>query len=254
MINVREMTKVALITGASRGIGRATALMLAEQGYAIGINYLSDKTAAESLLKEVRSRATKAVLLQADVASEEQVVAMFEQLDRELGTPNVLVNNAGILRQQASLLELDQARMNDIIQVNLIGSMLCAREVVKRMSTKHGGVGGAIVNVSSIAAKTGSPNEYLDYAASKGAIDSFTRGLASEVADQGIRVNAVRPGFIETQMHADGGEPERVARLASSIPMQRGGKADEVAAAICFLLSDQAAYISGTFLDVAGGR
>ncbi len=248
------MTKVALITGASRGIGRATALMLAEQGYAIGINYLSDKTAAESLLKEVRSRATKAVLLQADVASEEQVVAMFEQLDRELGTPNVLVNNAGILRQQASLLELDQARMNDIIQVNLIGSMLCAREVVKRMSTKHGGVGGAIVNVSSIAAKTGSPNEYLDYAASKGAIDSFTRGLASEVADQGIRVNAVRPGFIETQMHADGGEPERVARLASSIPMQRGGKADEVAAAICFLLSDQAAYISGTFLDVAGGR
>jgi len=210
------MTKVALITGASRGIGRATALMLAEQGYAIGINYLSDKTAAESLLKEVRSRATKAVLLQADVASEEQVVAMFEQLDRELGTPNVLVNNAGILR--------------------------------------HGGVGGAIVNVSSIAAKTGSPNEYLDYAASKGAIDSFTRGLASEVADQGIRVNAVRPGFIETQMHADGGEPERVARLASSIPMQRGGKADEVAAAICFLLSDQAAYISGTFLDVAGGR
>jgi len=254
LINVREMTKVALITGASRGIGRATALMLAEQGYAIGINYLSDKTAAESLLKEVRSRATKAVLLQADVASEEQVVAMFEQLDRELGTPNVLVNNAGILRQQASLLELDQARMNDIIQVNLIGSMLCAREVVKRMSTKHGGVGGAIVNVSSIAAKTGSPNEYLDYAASKGAIDSFTRGLASEVADQGIRVNAVRPGFIETQMHADGGEPERVARLASSIPMQRGGKADEVAAAICFLLSDQAAYISGTFLDVAGGR
>ena len=248
------MNKVLLITGASRGIGAATARLAALQGYRLCINYRSQRDAAEALLRDIQQQGAQAIVHQADVSDEKQVVRMFEQIDQQLGTLTALVNNAAVLDTQTSLEQISAARLQRILATNVIGSFICAREAVKRMSTRHGGRGGAIVNVSSGAAKSGSPHEYIDYAASKGAIDTMTVGLAREVAEQGIRVNAVRPGFIYTDMHADGGEPERVERVKQWVPMKRGGQPQEVARAILWLLSDEASYTTGSFIDVSGGR
>lgn len=249
-----KQPKIALITGGSRGIGAATARVLAAQGYYLCINYRGNHDAAAELQQELLQVTEKVVIKQADIAIEAQVVELFEFIDRELGTITALVNNAGILRQQRRLQDLTAERINQILQTNVTGSFICAREAVKRMSTALGGQGGAIVNVSSAASYTGAPREYVDYAASKGAMDSMTKGLSLEVAAEGIRVNSVRPGCIYTQMHADGGEAGRVDRLAPLIPMQRGGKPEEVANAIAWLLSDEASYATGTFIDLAGGR
>lgn len=249
-----QTKKVALVTGGSRGIGAATCLALAHQGYQVGINYLSQDNAAKRLLAQIQEMGGKAVLLKADVAQEPEVARMFDRLDAELGLIDVLVNNVGILFPQASLLDLSAERIVKVLQTNVLSAFLCSQYASRRMSTTLGGRGGAIVNVSSAAARTGSPHEYLDYAASKGAIDTFTKGLSLELAQQGIRVNCVRPGFIDTEIHASGGDPQRVARLAPNIPLGRGGQPSEVAEAICFLASDAASYITGSFLDVAGGR
>ncbi|MGB1297599.1 MAG: SDR family oxidoreductase [Psychrobium sp.] len=249
-----KQPKIALITGGSRGIGAATARVLAAQGYYLCINYRGNHDAAAELQQELLQVTEKVVIKQADIAIEAQVVELFEFIDRELGTITALVNNAGILRLQCRLQDLTAERINQILQTNVTGSFICAREAVKRMSTALGGQGGAIVNVSSAASYTGAPREYVDYAASKGAMDSMTKGLSLEVAAEGIRVNSVRPGCIYTQMHADGGEAGRVDRLAPLIPMQRGGKPEEVANAIAWLLSDEASYATGTFIDLAGGR
>ena len=246
--------KVALITGASRGIGAATARLLGERGFDIAINYHQDKASAESLLLELQSTNIKAIAIQADVADESQVLDLYNTVDQQLGRLSVLINNAGILKQQTTMLGLTAERINQIFATNVTGYFLCAREAIKRMSSKAGGAGGVIINVSSVAAKTGSPFEYIDYAASKGAIDTMTRGLSVELAAENIRVNAVRPGFINTDMHADGGEPNRIERLRSVIPMARGGEATEVASAIAWLVSDEASYVTGSFIDVAGGR
>lgn len=246
--------KIMLITGGSRGIGAATAVLAATRGYDVGVNYRSDKAAAESVASAVRAAGGKAVTLQADVADESQVMTMFGELDATLGRLDVLVNNAGILERQARVEALDADRLARILATNVIGSFVCAREAVRRLSTRHGGNGGAIVNVSSVAARLGSPGEYVDYAASKGAMDTMTIGLAAEVAGEGIRVNAVRPGFIYTDMHASGGEPGRVDRVKHAVPLQRGGTAEEVAAAILWLASDEAAYSTGAFIDIAGGK
>lgn len=248
------MDKILLITGASRGIGAATARLAAARGYRICINYHHQQAAAESVLHDIHQLGAEAIALKADISDETQVLQLFEQLDQRLGRLTALVNNAGILETQTSLEHIDAPRLQRILGTNVIGSFICAREAVKRMSTAHGGNGGAIVNLSSAAARTGSPNEYVDYAASKGAIDSMTIGLAREVAEQGIRVNAVRPGFIYTEMHAAGGEPERVDRVKQWVPMQRGGQPEEVARAILWLLSDEASYTTGSFIDVSGGR
>jgi NAD(P)-dependent dehydrogenase (short-subunit alcohol dehydrogenase family) len=248
------MMHTTLITGGARGIGAATARLLARQGHRLGIGYLRHETEAQALVDAIRAEGGDAIALQADIADEAQVLALFERLDRELGPLTGLVNNAAILLPQGRIETLDAARINRILATNVTGSILCAREAVKRMALRHGGRGGAIVNVSSAAARLGSPGEYLDYAASKGAIDTLTRGLALEVADDGIRVNAVRPGFIATDMHADGGDPDRIERIRASIPMKRGGRPEEVAEAIAWLLSDAASYMTGGFLDVAGGR
>ena len=248
------MSKVALITGASRGIGRATALLLARQGYAVGVNYLKDETAAQQVVAEIASLGGRALALRADIADESQVVAMFATLDATLGPLDALVNNAGILFRQASIEQLTAERINKVLTTNVTGYFLCCREAVKRMAQRHGGKGGAIVNVSSAAARLGAPGEYVDYAASKGAVDTLTTGLSLEVAAQGIRVNCVRPGFIYTDMHASGGEPGRVDRVKSGLPMQRGGSPEEVAEAIAFLLSDAASYVTGSFIEAAGGR
>lgn len=248
------MKKVVLVTGASRGIGRATALLLAEQGYAVGINYRQDEAAAEQVVAQIRALGGKAQALQANVAEEAEVVAMFAKLDATLGPINALVNNAGILFQQASIEQLTAERINNVLATNVTGYFLCCREAVKRMALRHGGQGGAIVNVSSVAARLGAPWEYVDYAASKGAVDTLTTGLSLEVAAQGIRVNAVRPGLIYTEMHASGGEPGRVDRVKAALPMQRGGQPEEVAQAIAWLLSDAASYVTGSFIDAAGGR
>ncbi len=246
--------KVALITGASRGIGAATARVLAHDGYAVAVNYLQNRAAADSVVEELKSFGARAISVQADVADEASVLALFSQVDEELGVISALVNNAGILEQQMRVEEMTAKRINRVLQTNVTGSFLCCRAAIKRMSTARGGVGGNIVNLSSMAAQLGSANEYVDYAASKAAVDAMTRGLALEVADQGIRVNAVRPGLIETDMHASGGEPGRVERLKGSIPMQRGGTAEEVAEAIAWLLSDKASFTTGSFIDVSGGR
>ena len=239
-----------LVTGGSRGIGAATARLAAQRGYAVCINYLQDRAAAE----QVAASLPKAIAVQADIGIERDVVRLFETIDRELGPLSALLNNAATLETQMRLDQMDAARMQRMFSTNTIGTMLCAREAVRRMSSRHGGPGGAIVNVSSGAARSGSPGEYVDYAATKGAIDTFTVGLASEVAGEGIRVNAVRPGFIYTAMHAKGGEPGRVDRVKTMVPMRRGGQPEEVAAAILWLLSEEASYVTGTILDVSGGR
>lgn len=248
------MSKVMLITGASRGIGAATARLAAAGGYALCLNFRQRQDAAEELLEELRGNGARAIAVEADVADESQVGRLFETLDTEFGRIDVLVNNAGMLEGQMRLESMDKARLERVFAVNVFGSFLCAREAVKRMSTRHGGSGGAIINVSSIAAKLGSPNEYIDYAAAKGAIDSMTLGLAKEVAAEGIRVNAVRPGVIHTEIHASGGEPDRIERVKSSVPMGRGGDANEVAEAILWLASNKASYTCGALLDVSGGR
>lgn len=248
------MSKVAIVTGASRGIGAATAVLAARAGYAVCVNYRSSAAAANAIVAGIAASGGRAIALQADVASELDVVRLFRTVDRELGAVTALVNNAGILEHQMRVESMTADRVARVFATNVTGSIICAREAVQRMSTKRGGAGGSIVNVSSMAARLGSPNEYVDYAASKGAIDTFTVGLAKEVAGEGIRVNAVRPGLIDTQMHASGGEPGRIERLKSAVPMQRGGEAEEVAKAILWLLSDDASYTTGTFIDVSGGR
>lgn len=246
--------KVALVTGASRGIGAATARLAAARGYAVCVNYRRSRDAAEAVVEDVRRAGRRAVAVAADVSREEDVVRLFDVCDRELGPPVALVNNAGILERQMRVEAMDAGRLERVLATNVIGAFLCAREAVRRMSTRHGGSGGAIVNVSSGAARWGSPGEYVDYAASKGAIDTFTVGLALEVADEGIRVNAVRPGFIDTDIHASGGEPGRIKRVQGSVPMKRGGQPEEVARAILWLISDEASFTTGSFIDIAGGR
>ncbi|KRW64958.1 sugar dehydrogenase [Pseudomonas sp. TTU2014-105ASC] len=248
------MSRVMLITGASRGIGAATARLAAHQGYALCLNYHQREDAVKQVLEQVHAAGASAITVKADVADESQVLQMFEVIDREFGQLDVLVNNAGMLEQQMRLEQMDAARWTRVLGANVIGSFLCAREAIKRMSTQHGGQGGSIINLSSIAARLGAPGEYIDYAAAKGAIDSMTVGLAREVAGEGIRVNAVRPGVIHTEIHASGGEPDRIERVKSSVPMGRGGQAEEVAEAILWLASEHASYTTGALLDVSGGR
>lgn len=245
--------KVAVITGGSRGIGAATARMFSQKGYAVCINYKSKVEPAKKLAQEIIALGGRCIIVQADVSKEEDVKRLFSTVDTELGALSVLVNNAGILKSQSRLTELSAERINAILTNNVTSYFLCCREAVKRMSTTTGGNGGAIVNVSSAASRTGSPNEYIDYAASKGAIDTLTKGLSLEVAAENIRVNCVRPGLIYTDMHADGGEPDRIERLKHKIPMQRGGQAEEVAEAIYWLASDKSSFSTGNFLDLAGG-
>jgi len=249
-----NIERVAIVTGSSRGIGAATAKLLAKDGYRICVNYRSDETAANAIVRELASCGTTAIAVQADVGREDDTVRLFEIADQKLGPITALVNNAGIVLPQMRVEEMAASRINQMFATNVTGAFLCCREAVKRMSTKHGGRGGSIVNVSSAASRIGAAGEYVDYAASKGAIDTLTRGLSLEVAAEGIRVNCVRPGFIHTDMHASGGEPNRVDRLAESIPMKRGGTPEEVAHSIVWLLSDDASYITGTFIEAAGGR
>jgi NAD(P)-dependent dehydrogenase (short-subunit alcohol dehydrogenase family) len=248
------MEKVVLVTGGSRGIGAATARLAAQRGYAVCVNYLRNESAARELVESIEREGGRAIALAADVAIEAEVVRLFEQLDAVLGPVTALVNNAGILEQQMRVEAMDAARWQRVFATNVIGAFVCAREAGRRMSTKYGGTGGAIVNVSSRASVLGGANEYVDYAASKGALDSFTIGLAQEVATEGIRVNAVRPGVIYTDIHASGGEPQRVERVKTAVPMKRGGQPEEVAEAILWLLSEEASFVTGTFLDVSGGR
>jgi NAD(P)-dependent dehydrogenase (short-subunit alcohol dehydrogenase family) len=245
---------VLLVTGGSRGIGAATARLAGSRGYAVAVNYRSNRVAADAVVRDIEHSGGRAIAIRADVSSEADVCRLFEEVDRGLGMLTALVNNAGILETQMRLETMTAERVNRVFSTNVTGAFLCAREAVRRMSTARGGRGGAIVNVSSGAARLGSPGEYVDYAASKGAIDTMTIGLAREVAEEGIRVNAVRPGFIYTDMHASGGEPARVDRVKAFVPMKRGGHAEEVARAILWLLSDEASYSTGTFVDVTGGK
>jgi len=246
--------KVLLVTGGSRGIGAATALLAAQQGWTVAVNYTAQSLAADEVVHTIRTSGGSALAVQADVADEAQVLRMFETVDAQLGRLTGLVNNAGVVDMKARVDEMSVARWRRMFDINVIGSMLCAREAVRRMSTRHGGAGGSVVNVSSAASRLGSPGQYVDYAAAKGAIDAFTIGLAKEVAAEGVRVNAVRPGLIETEIHASGGLPNRVNELKHQVPMQRGGTADEVAQAIVWLLSDSASYTTMSLLDVSGGR
>ena len=248
------MNPVVLITGGSRGIGAATALLAAQRGYDVAVNFTRDEAAAEAVVAGVRSAGRRAFAVRADVGVEAEVVAMFNAVDRELGPLRGLVNNAGIVDVAQRVDQMSAERLTRMMQINIVGSIVCAREALRRMSTRHGGAGGAIVNLSSAAAKLGAPGQYVDYAASKGAIDTFTLGLAREVAAEGVRVNAVRPGIIETEIHASGGEPDRAAQMAPLVPMKRAGSADECAAAIVWLLSAEASYTTGAVLDVTGGR
>jgi len=245
---------VILITGGSRGIGAATARLAAKQGYNVVLSYVASESDALSVVAEVEATGRQAVAFKADCADPEQITQLFEQVDQRFGRIDVLVNNAGVLFQQSRLEDLSFERIRHTFAVNTIGPMLCAQQAAKRMAYRHGGKGGSVINVSSIAAKLGSPNEYVDYAASKGALETFTTGFAKEVAREGIRVNCVRPGHIYTEMHASGGEPDRVDRLKDSIPMGRGGQAEEVARAILWLASSEASFITGTFLDASGGK
>jgi len=248
------LDKVLLVTGGSRGIGAATALLAAKRGYAVAVNYTSNSLAADEVVRAIRAEGGTAITVQADVGDEAQVLAMFDKVDAKLGRLTALVNNAGIVDMQARVDEMSVARLERMMRINVIGSFVCAREAVRRMSTKHGGQGGMIVNLSSAAARLGSPGQYVDYAASKGAIESLTIGLAKEVAEEGIRVNAVRPGLIDTDIHASGGMPDRAFQLAPTVPMKRTGSAEEVAQGIVWLLSDDSSYVTGTTLDVTGGR
>ena len=248
------MNQVVLVTGGSRGIGASTARLAAERGYAVCITYKANRTAAESVVDSIVHKGGKAIALAGDVGVEADVMQVFERIDATFGRLTALVNNAGILERQMRVDAMPLDRLHRVFTTNVVGSFLCAREAVRRMSTKRGGSGGAIVNLSSAAARLGGPGEYVDYAASKGAIDTFTIGLAKEVAAEGIRVNAVRPGVIYTDIHASGGEPNRVERVKSAVPMLRGGDADEVARAILWLLSGESSYTTGSFVDVSGGR
>ena len=245
---------VLIVTGASRGIGAATTLLAAAQGWAVAVNYHANSLAADEVVRCIRAQGGRAMAVKADVAVEADVLRLFEQVDAKLGTLTGLVNNAGVVDVATRVDAMSVERLERQWRTNVLGSFVCAREAVRRMSTAHGGSGGSIVNVSSVAARLGAPGQYVDYAACKGAIDTFTVGLAREVADEGIRVNAVRPGIIDTDIHASGGQPDRAQRLASSIPMQRPGQADEIAQAIVWLLGSGASYTTGALLDVTGGR
>ena len=248
------MQQVLLVTGGSRGIGAASALLAARQGWAVAVNYTANAGAAGAVVAQIRAEGGSAIAVQADVAQEEQVLSMFAEVDAKLGRLTGLVNNAGVVDVSSRVQDMGVARLRRMFDINVIGSMVCAREAVRRMSTANGGSGGAIVNLSSAAARLGAPGQYVDYAATKGAIDAFTIGLAKEVAAEGIRVNAVRPGLIETEIHASGGLPDRVRDLAHLVPMQRGGTAQEVAEAIVWLLSPAASYATMSLLEVSGGR
>jgi len=248
------MDKVLIVTGGSRGIGAATARIAGRRGYAVCVNFLKNKVAAKQIVDKINADGGQAIAVGADISKEEEVLELFSTVDDSLGKISALVNNAGILESQMRIEDMDSKRLNRVFLTNITGSILCAREAVKRMSIKNGGNGGTIVNLSSAAARLGSPGEYIDYAASKGAIDTFTRGLAQEVAEEGIRVNAVRPGVIETDIHASGGEPGRVERIKDTIPLKRGGKPEEVARAIMWLLSSESSYTTGALLEVSGGR
>ncbi|QVL20928.1 SDR family oxidoreductase [Pseudomonas qingdaonensis] len=248
------MDNVIIITGAGRGIGAATALAAARAGYRICINYLADDASAHRVLEQVRALGAEAITVRADVSVEDEIIQLFQRVDKELGLVTALVNNAGTIGHQSRVEEMSEFRLLKLMKTNVVGPMLCARHALQRMSTRHGGPGGAIVNVSSVAARLGSPNEYVDYAASKGALDTFTLGLAKEVAGEGVRVNGVRPGYIFTDFHALSGDAERVHKLEPGIPMGRGGQAAEVAEAILWLLSDKASYTTGSFIDLGGGR
>ncbi|MDP2450180.1 MAG: SDR family oxidoreductase [Polaromonas sp.] len=248
------MSNIVLITGGSRGIGAATALQAARAGYAVAVNYSANSLAADEVVRQIRQGGGTAITVQADVAKESQVLAMFEKVDAKLGRLTALVNNAGVVDQTSRVDGMSVARLKRMFDINVIGTMVCAREAVKRMSTRYGGAGGAIVNVSSVAARLGAPGQYVDYAAAKGAVDVFTIGLAKEVAAEGIRVNAVRPGIIDTDIHASGGLPDRARDLAPQVPMQRAGSADEVAQGIVWLLGNTSSYTTGALLDIGGGR
>jgi NAD(P)-dependent dehydrogenase (short-subunit alcohol dehydrogenase family) len=248
------MNKVLLVTGGSRGIGAATALLAAQNGWSVAVNYTANSLAADEVVRQIRASGGQAMSVQADVADEAQVLRMFEHIDAKFGRLSGLVNNAGVVDVKARVDEMSVARWKRMFDINVIGSMVCAREAVRRMSTRHGGEGGSIVNVSSAASRLGAPGQYVDYAAAKGAIDAFTIGLAKEVAAEGVRVNAVRPGLIETEIHASGGLPNRVKELQHLVPAQRGGTAQEVAEGIVWLLSDSASYTTMSFLDISGGR
>ena len=248
------MSEVVMITGAIRGIGAATAALAAERGYAVCVNYRSNGEAAEAVVAGIRAQGGTAVAVQADISVESQVVRLFESCDRALGRVTALVNNAGVLERQQRVEAIDAGRLHRVFATNVYGAFICAREAVLRMSTRRGGSGGAIVNVSSAAARLGAANEYVDYAASKGALDTLTIGLANEVAEEGIRVNGVRAGYIYTDMHASGGEPNRVDRVKAFVPLKRGGTAEEVAKAILWLLSSDSSFTTASFIEVAGGR
>ncbi|MCJ2016609.1 SDR family oxidoreductase [Methylobacterium sp. E-065] len=246
-------TSVAIVTGGSRGIGRAVSLLLAERGYAVCLSYVSDAAAAQGVVDAITAQGGRALAVRGDVGSEADVIALFQAADA-LGPLKALVNNAGVVDVKADVADMSLARLQRMMNTNVVGSFLCAREAVRRMSTKRGGAGGAIVNLSSVAARLGGPGQFVDYAASKGAIDSLTIGLAREVAGEGIRVNAVAPGIIATEIHASGGEPDRVERLGPAVPLGRAGTAEEVAAPIVWLLSEEASYTTGAILDIGGGR
>ena len=248
------MNKIMIITGGSRGIGAATALLAAERGFDVAVNYASNQAAADAVVKSIQAKGRRAFALKGDVGSEADMLKLFEACDKQLGTLTCLVNNAGVVDVKARLDQMSVARWQRMFNVNVIGSMICAREAIKRMSSKHGGKGGTIVNLSSAAARLGAGGQYVDYATAKGAIDTFTLGLAREVASEGIRVNAVRPGIIDTEIHASGGEPNRVEQSKGMVPMQRGGTAQEIANAILWLASDESTYTTGAVIDSTGGR
>ena len=250
----RNTPGVLVVTGGGRGIGAATARLAAKRGYSVCVNFLRDRASADRVVQDIREAGGTAIAVAGDVSLEKDVLSLFRECDRSLGQLTALVNNAGIVERQSRVEAMDAPRLQRMFATNVVGPFLCAREAIKRMSTKHGGKGGAIVNISSGAARLGSPGEYVDYAASKGAVDTMTIGLAKELAGEGIRVNCVRPGFVNTEIHASGGEPDRIERLRDSIPMKRGGEPAEVARAILWLLSDEATYSTGAILDVTGGR